>query len=43
MKYYLKLIAEGSFPGSPDVDIKEITEAEYLELGKRFCRWLDVP
>ena len=35
MKYYIKLIIEGDFPGSPDNDYVQIKEEEY-----DFIRWL---
>ena len=42
MKYYLKTILEGSFPGSPDCEYVQITEDEDTEIFRRFKgRWKD--
>ena len=42
MKYYIKRILEGSFPGNPDVDYVKITESEWREIHKKFIgRWKD--
>ena len=38
MKYILKLIMEGDFPGSPDMDTREISEAEYNQIWNEFFR-----
>lgn len=40
MRYILKRILDGSFPGSPDVDYVELTEAEWKEIHEKFKgRW----
>lgn len=38
MKFYLKLVMEGNFPGSPDTLSFPITESEYDELVERWKR-----
>lgn len=39
MRYYLKLVMEGSFPGSPDTETTEITESQYEAIGQSFFGW----
>ena len=42
MKYYIKRIMEGSFPGSPDVDYVRVDAEEYQRLNSMFRgRWKD--
>lgn len=42
MRYILKRILNGSFPGSPDVDYVELTEAEWDEISEKLRgRWRD--
>ena len=38
MKFSLSLIMEGAFPGAPDRDTIEISEADYDELWARFVK-----
>lgn len=38
MKYMLKLVIEGDFPGSPDKESVEISEAEYNQVWNEFFR-----
>lgn len=38
VKYVLKLIMEGDFPGSPDQESMEISEAEYNQVWNEFFR-----
>jgi len=37
-KYIVKMIVEGDFPGSPDMDTREISEAEYNQIWNEFFR-----
>ena len=37
-KYILKLIMDGDFPGSPDQESVEISEAEYNQVWNEFFR-----
>lgn len=42
MKYYIKRIMDGSFPGSPDNDYAQVTEQEYDYISKLLIgRWRD--
>lgn len=42
MKYYIKRIMEGSFPGSPDNDYAQVTEQEYRYICNLLMgRWHD--
>jgi hypothetical protein len=38
IKYTLKLVIEGDFPGSPDQESMEISEAEYNQVWNEFFR-----
>ena len=38
VKYVLKLIMDGDFPGSPDQESVEISEAEYNQVWNEFFR-----
>jgi hypothetical protein len=38
MKYYVKLVMEGEFPGSPDTDTFEVSEKEYSMIHKYFAQ-----
>ena len=38
MKYYIKLVMDGAFPGSPDVDTREITAEEHHTLFNKYFR-----
>lgn len=38
MKFSLSLIMEGTFPGAPERDTIEISEADYDELWERFIK-----
>jgi hypothetical protein len=38
IKYMLKLVIEGDFPGSPDQESMEISEAEYNQVWNEFFR-----
>jgi hypothetical protein len=38
MKYYLKLVMEGDFPGSPDTESREVSESFYNYLYSTYFR-----
>ena len=38
MRYYLKIVISGSFPGSPDTDTMEIGSDEFFRLHERMLK-----